>query len=190
MSGKRADAIMGRPRQDELDERLLASAIALLTEHGQAGLSVNRICQHAGLPRATFYRRWPSAMAAVIDAYHRRMGDALLIDRGDIHADLTAWGIGVRDRYRDPVIGVCVPIFRDAYRTDPDRIAPMVEALRQRRNMNVGTLAQALSAQDLSPHLNPFDIIYTLNAAIDYGHSARQEVSDAFIARLVHALLG
>lgn len=183
------EKLLGRPRQSDLDARIKASAVAVLVAHGFAGLSVNRICQEAGLPRATFYRRWPSATAALVDAFNDRFDDALLADTGDVHRDLLVWAVRVRDRYDDAVVGACLPAIQEANRTAPALIAPIGEARRQRRRTNIGTLAEALSAQNLHPHLNPSDIIYTLNAAIDYGHTAQRPVTDAFIDRLVTTLL-
>src|SRR3546814_4546029 len=88
--GDEKETAVGRPRQADLDERIKLSAVALLGEEGFAGLSVNRICQRAGVPRPTFYRRWPSAVAALVDAFNDRFHDALLVDTGDAKADLLA----------------------------------------------------------------------------------------------------
>lgn len=179
----------GRPRQVEIDERIKQSAVAVLGEHGFAGLSVNRICQHAGIPRPTFYRRWPSATASLVQAFNDRFEDALLADTGNVHEDLLRWAIRVRDRYADPVVSICLPAIYEARRTAPDLIAPISDAQRERRKMNVGTLAGALSAQNMHPVLNPFDIMYTITAAIDQGYVADKPVADAFVERLIIALL-
>src|SRR3546814_3282545 len=99
--GDEKETAVGRPRQADLDERIKLSAVALLGEEGFAGLSVNRICQRAGVPRPTFYRRWPSAVAALVDAFNDRFHDALLVDTGDAKADLLAFATSVRNRYDD-----------------------------------------------------------------------------------------
>jgi len=179
----------GRPRQSALDARIKESAVALLGEQGFAGLSVNRICQHAGVPRPTFYRRWPSGVAALIEAFNDRFEDALLGDTGDVKADLIAFSLSVRNRYADPVVSICLPAIYEARRVTPELVRPIGEAQRDRRKTNIGTLASALNEQGLHPVLGPYDIIFTLTAAIDQGYLIDRPVTDDFIARLGDALL-
>ena len=179
----------GRPRQSALDARIKESAVALLGEQGFAGLSVNRICKHAGVPRPTFYRRWPSGVAALIEAFNDRFGGSLLGDTGDVKADLIAFSVGVRNRYADAVISICLPAIYEARRVTPELVRPIGEAQRDRRKINIGTLASALNEQGLHPVLGPYDIIFTLTAVIDQGYSIDRPVTDDFIERLVAALL-
>lgn len=183
------EAITGRPRQPELDERIKLGAVEVLSQHGFAGLSVNRICQQAGVPRPTFYRRWPSATAALVAAFNDRFERALLADTGDVKADLGDWALRIRERYADPVVSLCLPAIYEAQRTAPELIAPIGAAQRERRKINVGTLAGALSAQGIHPLLGPHDIVYTIAAVVDMGYDHRHPVADAFIVRLVAALL-
>ncbi|MCW0199166.1 TetR/AcrR family transcriptional regulator [Sphingopyxis sp.] len=183
------DTTAGRPRQAELDDRIKQSAVAILGAHGFAGLSINRICQHAGIPRPTFYRRWPSAVAALVDAFNDRFDDALLADSGDAAADLLAFAIAVRNRYDDPVVGTCLPAIYEARRVAPDLIAPIIDAQRQRRKANVATLTRALGEQGITPVLSSFEINFAIAAAIDQGYLARRPVADDFLHRLVTALL-
>jgi AcrR family transcriptional regulator len=183
------DTTAGRPRQAELDDRIKQSAVAILGAHGFAGLSINRICQHAGIPRPTFYRRWPSAIAALVDAFNDRFDDALLVDDGDVTADLIAFAIAVRNRYDDPVVGTCLPAIYEARRAAPELIAPIIDAQRRRRKANVATLARALGEQGIASILSPFEILFAITAAIDQGYLARRPVADDFLHRLVAALL-
>lgn len=187
--GEEKDMTVGRPRQADLDERIKRSAVALLGEHGFAGLSVNRICQQAGIPRPTFYRRWPSAIAALVEAFNDRFDDALLADSGDAEADLLDFALRVRNRYDDPVISTCLPAIYEARRRAPELIAPIMEAQRRRRKANVATLTRALGEQGVASLLSPFEIIFAITAAIDQGYLADRPVSDDFLHRLVTALL-
>lgn len=183
------DTMAGRPRQADLDERIKSSAVAVLGEFGFAGLSVNRICQRAGIPRPTFYRRWPSAIAALVNAFNDRFDNALLIDTGDAADNLIAFAIAVRNRYDDPVVGTCLPAIYEARRVAPDLIAPIADAQRQRREANVAILTRALDAQTIHPALSPAEILFTLVATIDYGYLVGRPVGDDFLRRLVTLLL-
>lgn len=187
--GEEKDMAVGRPRQADLDERIKRSAVAILGERGFAGLSVNRICQQAGIPRPTFYRRWPSAIAALVDAFNDRFDDALLTDSGDAKADLLDFAIRVRNRYDDPVISTCLPAIYEARRMAPDLIAAIMEAQRARRKANVATLARALDMQLIRPLLGPFEILFVLTAAIDQAYLGGRPATDDFLERLVETSL-
>lgn len=189
MSGEEKDMAVGRPRQVDLDERIKRSAVAVLDECGFAGLSVSRVCQKAGIPRPTFYRRWPSAIAALVEAFNDRFDDALLTDNGDVQADLLDFAIRVRDRYDDPVISTCLPAIYEARRMAPELIAPIMEAQRARRKANVATLAGALAAQCIRPMLDPFEILFVLTAAIDQAYLGSRPATDDFLGRLVETSL-
>ena len=180
---------VGRPRQSDLDERIKRSAVAILGEQGFAGLSVNRICAHAGIPRPTFYRRWPSAIAALVDAFNDRFDDALLADAGNVKADVLDFAVRVRNRYDDPVVSTCLPAIYEAQRIAPALIAPIRDAQRGRRKANVTTLSRALAAQGFQPLLGPFEILFVLTSAIDQGYLADRPVADDFLDRLVTTLL-
>jgi AcrR family transcriptional regulator len=183
------EAGVGRPRQPDIDERIKNGAVALLGEHGFAGLSVNRICKRVGIPRPTFYRRWPSGVAALIDAFNDRFDDALLTDGGNVEADLFDFAARVRDRYDDPVVSVCLPAIYEARRIAPDLIAPIAEAQRARRRANVATLTGALHAQGFRPTMTPFEILFTLTSAMDQAYLADWPLPDAFLKRLIRSTL-
>lgn len=179
----------GRPRQSELDDRIKNSAIDLLSDGGLARLSVNRICQRAEVPRATFYRRWPSAQAALVDAFNGRIRWILFVDTGDVRADLYDWAVGVRDYYDDPFMITYLPVMSALHRTTPELVAPIDRAHRERMAAVVEKLAAAFTAQAIQPLMEPYDIIYTVVAAIDHGNHRMQIVSDAFLRRLVNAVI-
>ena len=50
----------GRPRDPELDERILDTALALLARDGYRRMSVDAVAAEAGVTKPTIYRRWPS----------------------------------------------------------------------------------------------------------------------------------
>ena len=43
----------GRPRDPEVERRMKRAALETLAEHGFSGLTLERICERAGAPRAT-----------------------------------------------------------------------------------------------------------------------------------------
>ncbi|MUL75967.1 TetR/AcrR family transcriptional regulator [Mycobacterium sp. CBMA226] len=58
----------GRPRDESIDDRVLAATRELLSEAGFQQLSMRSVAQRSGVTRASLTRRWPSKAALVIDA--------------------------------------------------------------------------------------------------------------------------
>ena len=79
----------GRPRDPEADQAILQTTLKLLTEHGYAGLSVERVASEAGVGKTTIYRRYTTKeelVAAAVGALKDELGPPP--DTGDIRADI------------------------------------------------------------------------------------------------------
>jgi AcrR family transcriptional regulator len=50
----------GRPRSADAERRISEAAVALLTERGIGGVSVEAVAARAGVAKTTIYRRWPT----------------------------------------------------------------------------------------------------------------------------------
>ncbi|MGW6443287.1 TetR/AcrR family transcriptional regulator [Lentzea sp. NPDC055074] len=81
----------GRPRDPELEQRLLATAWSLLTSNGYDALTLTQVAAQAGAHRTDVYRRWRSKVrlvADVLDVYLPPVPDP---DTGTLHGDLRAF---------------------------------------------------------------------------------------------------
>ena len=54
-----AAARRGRPRDGEVDRRVLSAAWDLLHAGGYAGLNMDEVAERAAVAKTTLYRRWP-----------------------------------------------------------------------------------------------------------------------------------
>jgi AcrR family transcriptional regulator len=59
---------LGRPRNPELDDAAMRTAIKLIVEDGYRALTMERIAVRASVSRAALYRRWPNRVELVVDA--------------------------------------------------------------------------------------------------------------------------
>lgn len=57
---------VGRPRDTDIEQRLRDAALHILQYHDAAALTVDRVCEVAGVSRATFYRRWRTIAPIVV----------------------------------------------------------------------------------------------------------------------------
>jgi AcrR family transcriptional regulator len=69
----------------------LDAAMALVAEHGFAGVTMSAIAERTGIGRATLYKYFPD-VGAILDAWHLR---AIAIHLGELAA--------IRDRHSDPL---------------------------------------------------------------------------------------
>lgn len=80
----------GRPRDQAIDDGVLAAALTELAAKGYAGFSLTSVAEAAGTTRPAVYRRWPDKVALVVDAIARLAQDAPPTATGDPFADLVA----------------------------------------------------------------------------------------------------
>jgi AcrR family transcriptional regulator len=77
----------GRPRSEEAHRAILAATLDLLGEVGFSALTVEGVATRAGVGKATIYRRWPSKLPLVVEAFGQLPGFED-VDSGDLAEDL------------------------------------------------------------------------------------------------------
>ena len=81
----------GRPRSPEADRAILDATLEVLALVGFGRLTVEGVAAHAGVGKATIYRRWPSKMALVLAAVEDlATAPSPQIGTGSIRGDLVA----------------------------------------------------------------------------------------------------
>jgi AcrR family transcriptional regulator len=77
-------APVGRPRDQTVEGKVVASTFDLLNEEGLGGLSVEGIAARAGVSKATIYRRWDSKEELLVDAFACVAEEVTIPDSVDI----------------------------------------------------------------------------------------------------------
>jgi AcrR family transcriptional regulator len=77
----------GRPHSEEAHKAILDATLALLVEVGFSALTVEGVAQRAGVGKATIYRRWPSKLPLVVEAFGQLPGFEE-VDSGSLETDL------------------------------------------------------------------------------------------------------
>lgn len=123
----------GRPRSEEAHRAILEATLALLIEGGYSALTVEGIASRAGVGKATIYRRWPSKLPLVIEAFGRLPGLAEA-DTGDLVSDLEQMLRSYLDVFTSTPLGAVVPSLAGELPHNPELMelfAPVVRARRQ-----------------------------------------------------------
>jgi AcrR family transcriptional regulator len=151
-----------------VDQRIKRAALEILAEGGFSQFSVDAICLRAGVPRSTFYRRWPGALEMVVDAFHDAARIDPLPDTGDLLEDLVAYASRLGALFADPVFGACMSFISAEARLRPDLRQRLLRDWAARRLANRELFHRATARGEVSPDIDPdlvFDIINGLAMA-------------------------
>jgi AcrR family transcriptional regulator len=93
----------GRPRDAELDDRILRAAREILAADGYAAVSVSAVARRAELPRSTVYRRYPTlAVLRYAALFVPVEGLPPPVATDDVRADMAAHIGANATGFRDP----------------------------------------------------------------------------------------
>ena len=81
-------ASAGRPRSEEAHKSILDATLEMLAEVGFSALTVEGVATRAGVGKATIYRRWPSKLPLIVEAFGQLPG-LEEVDTGNLVDDLT-----------------------------------------------------------------------------------------------------
>ena len=87
MATQPGPASAGRPRSEEAHSAILEAALELVVEVGYSALTVEGIASRAGVGKATIYRRWPSKLPLVVEAFGQ-LPAFEDVDTGSVDEDL------------------------------------------------------------------------------------------------------
>lgn len=109
----------GRPRDPELDTRLLSAAWSLLTTGGYDALSLTKVATRAQAHRTDVYRRWGSKAQLVADVLAEHLPPVSPVDTGALATDIRAYLVDLAASWSSPWMDGLVGFLGDL-RTDPD----------------------------------------------------------------------
>lgn len=125
----------GRPRDPQLDSRLLAAGWDLLTLHGYDDLTHTKVAAHAQAHRTDVYRRWPTKAQLVVDVLAAHLPPVSACDTGTLLGDLRAYLHDLAASWSSPWMDGVVGALADL-RQDPDaELAFMALGLRRGQAM-------------------------------------------------------
>lgn len=80
----------GRPRDPDLEMRLLDAAWSLLRSRGYDALTLTQVASHAHAHRTDVYRRWSSKAQLVVEVLAHHLPPISAVDTGALRSDLRA----------------------------------------------------------------------------------------------------
>jgi AcrR family transcriptional regulator len=146
-------ASAGRPRSEEAHRAILDATLALLAEVGYSALTVEGVAQRAGVGKATIYRRWPSKLPLVIEAFGQLPG-LEEADTGDLANDLEQMLRSYLRIYHATRLGAVVPSLAGELPHNPELMELFAPVVKGRRQPLIRALERAAARGEIPPHLD------------------------------------
>lgn len=143
---------VGRPRSEQAHQAILDATISLLAEVGFSALTVESIATRAGVGKATIYRRWPSKLPLVAEAFG---GLPALedVDTGDLRNDLVTMLRRYLQAFHATPLAEVLPSLAGERAHNPE-LDVLDSVLKGRRQPLMAAFERALERGELSPDLD------------------------------------
>lgn len=165
------------------------AALETLATHGFSGLTLEKICDRARVPRATFYRRWATPMEAVGDAFNEAFLFDALPDTGDVVRDLIMLSKNMLKLYNDPVLGPCMSFLIPEGRVRPEMNDRYAEDFKKRRAYNRQIVERAIARGEIDTVIDPDLVIDVLSGLAMNNYATRRPVTEPMLELVIRRLL-
>jgi AcrR family transcriptional regulator len=143
----------GRPRSEEAHKAILDATLELLVEVGFSALTVEGVATRAGVGKATIYRRWPSKLPLVIEAFSQ-LPQLEEVDTGNLADDLKKMLRSYLQTFYTTPLAAVLPSLAGERAHDPQLSERFDPVIRGRSQPLVRALARAVDRGELSPELD------------------------------------
>lgn len=190
LSNGAVGAPAGRPRSEEAHQAILDATLALLAEVGFSALTVEGVAGRAGVGKATIYRRWPSKLPLVVEAFGGLPG-LEDVDTGDLVGDLEGMLRGYLELFNRTPLAAVLPSLAGERAHNPELSEVLDPVLRGRRQPLVAALARAVERGEI-----PADVDLELAADLIVGPIAVRlfftggKISPRIVGPLIDLALG
>ena len=186
-----AERPRGRPRSAIADEAIREAAVDLFAEHGFEGFSVEDVADHAGVSKATVYRRYPSKVDLIVEAASCLAADEITFpDSGNLRDDVRGLARSLVETFKTSPAGRVMPVMAFERKRYPELDAGYRRFLADRKTRTRRLLQRAIERGELPPDTDVAVMGSMLVGPIFHRLMITQEpLNDAFVDSLVDALL-
>ncbi len=156
-------ASAGRPRSEEAHQAILDATLALLAKSGFSALTVEGVATRAGVGKATIYRRWPSKIHLVMEAFSQLPG-LEEVDTGNLVDDLGKMLRSYVEILNSTPLAAIVPSLAGERAHNPELSELFDPLLKERRQPIIRALERAVERGEVRS-----DIDYDLTADLIFG---------------------
>jgi AcrR family transcriptional regulator len=141
----------GRPRSDRAHRAILDAFLSHLIKEGFADVRLEHVAAHAGVGKATIYRRWPSKEALALELLMQLAAPHIAIeDTGDTRAELLAAVTNATQAITDTPFGPVIRALLSQIAINPVLGDPFrARVVQARRDEVARVIARGVSRGDL-----------------------------------------
>ncbi len=152
-SQSEAPASAGRPRSEEAHKAILKATLQLLVEVGFSALTVEGVASRAGVGKATIYRRWPSKLPLVVEAFSQlpALEEA---DTGDLVEDLKKMLRSYMQLFNTTPLAAVLPSLAGERAHEPELSELFDPVFKERRQPLIRALERAVGRGELPVDLD------------------------------------
>jgi AcrR family transcriptional regulator len=143
----------GRPRSEEAHQAILDATLELLVEVGFSALTVEGVASRAGVGKATIYRRWPSKLPLVVEAFGRLPGFED-VDSGSVAEDLKVMLRSYIQAFNSTPLATVLPSLAGERAHNPDLSQLFDPVSVQRRQPLLHALQRGVARGELAADLD------------------------------------
>ncbi len=143
----------GRPRSEEAHQAILDATLELLAEVGFSALTVEGVATRAAVGKATIYRRWPSKLPLVVEAFGQ-LPSLEGADTGSLRGDLTTMLKGYLQIFNSTPLAAVLPSLAGERAHSSELWEIFDPVMRVRRRPLVEALERAVARGELSGDLD------------------------------------
>jgi AcrR family transcriptional regulator len=160
---------IGRPRDARADRAILTATLRLMADHGVRDLRMDDVADHAGVGKATIYRRYRSKDELVTDAVATLVSEITIPDTGSTRADLLALMTQAVQLYSGSLAAGLMPGLLEEARRNPELASTVRDQfLARRREALSAVLERGVGRGDLRRGLDLELALDVLAGAIFY----------------------
>lgn len=160
-----ANAAPGRPRNPEIDRRVIAATRALLAEAGFNATTIQAVARRADVRPASIYRRWRSRIEMIEEAIFPGLDAVSLEPTGDLARDIAHFVEGYEATFSSPVALAALPALISEYHASPS-VADRSDRAWQSARPQFRAILEAAREGEIDPAIDPDDVFDMLVGAI------------------------
>ncbi len=151
--GRENGSPAGRPRSEEAHQAILDATLELLAEVGFSALTVEGVANRAGVGKATIYRRWPSKLPLVVEAFGQ-LPSLAEADTGDLVGDLKGMLRSYLELFNSTPLAAVLPSLAGERAQNPELSELFEPVLKGRRRPLMRALERAVERGELPADLD------------------------------------
>lgn len=166
---------LGRPRDPSRDEALVEATLALLAEGGYAALTMEAVAAHAGVGKATLYRRWSNKEQLVVDALATLVEAPELVEHDGVRDQLVALLEAIRRKHGSRAGRIFPRLVSEAVDNPELMNRYRAQVLEPRRRLFRSVLAQGIAEGLVRPDVDLDHAIDLLVGPMAYRNLIRND---------------